>query len=387
MERSQHLHILGKTGTGKSHLMKQLLLNDTFKGHGVFYIDPHGSDCYDYLNRLPKSLIGKVVLFDPTDTEYPVGWNALKGDAPFVASSITDTFKDVWGYYGTPTPTLDQYIYNTTYSLIETGESLLGMKFMLTSPKYRKEIIYKIKDPLLKDFWVNDFEPLPDKDKRDTTRSTLNKIGLMLTDPRIRNTIGQKKSGFDFKDILEKDKIFVARLPQGKLGLQKTSLLGTLLLSQFHLACLDRTSKTPFSVFLDEGHNFACHSLVEMLSGIRKYGVQVHVIHQYLDQLPKHLKDSIIGTIGQRALFRISIADNYYLDDIVGQDNIHTDLHLLPNYFYRTTLNGKPNELEVSNELPVPQNQLENIIEHNRKHNARHISKVQKELDYFLRRV
>ncbi|MGI1661361.1 type IV secretory system conjugative DNA transfer family protein [Palleronia sp. KMU-117] len=352
-----HCHIIGSTGTGKSTLIKQRIFDDLTAGRGLFYLDPHGSDADHILSLIPRERLADVVLFDISDSEHPVRFNPLRapGEVPFVATTLVEAIKDAWGYSGVSTPTMDQYLFNATYALIEAKQPLLGLKFLLTphATRYRRRVLKSVTDPIVKDFWL-DFERLPEKDKRETTRSTLNKIGMLMADRRVRNTIGQPKTSFTFTDILEDNRVFIARLPQGKLGISKVKLVGMLLLTQLHLAALSRQSTEPFHVYLDEVHHFAGATLAELLSGVRKFGLSLTVAHQYLAQLSPALREAVLGNTSLRYIFRVSSTDAKRLETIVGQNQLLTDLNQLPRFRARVVSDERPEEVDIVPDLPEP---------------------------------
>lgn len=386
LTRTNHTYIIGQTGQGKSTLLKRLILTDIIHGHGVFFVDPHGHDTDDLIGRIPPSRRADVILFDPSERD-PIAFNPLVSETrdtiPFVATALVETIKDAWGYADTTTPTMDQYLYNTTFALIEAGEPMTGIKFMLTSEKYRLKVLQSVTDPIIKDFWQNDFARMSPKDKRDTTRSTLNKIGALLSDARIRNCIGQRKSAFSFHDIIRNRKIFIARLPQGKLGISKAKLIGSLLLTQCHLAALARSDEAPFRVHLDEVHNFAGATLVEMLSGIRKFNVSVTVVHQYLDQLSRKQLSAILGNAGTKVMFRVSAQDGKVLDDLVGDNQLLFDLHLLPRHKARVVEGDLIKDFDMEGELPPYDVAVAASIV---KHNHRHYTKKREKVEAFIER-
>lgn len=338
-ERFQHRWIIGKTGVGKTTLLLNLALADIEAGDGLLFIDPHGDAIDTILSLFPKRRAEDLVLFDPSEWEWPTAWNPLQGITPerkaFVASSMLDTFKSVWNYTDLTTPTLDQTLYNGIASLLDVPDgSLLGLKFMLTSETYRTQVKGHITDPIIKDFW-NDFELLPAKDKREMVRSTLNKIGHLLSDPRIRHTIGQSKSAFDLENVLNKGKVLLCRLPQGKLGLQKTSIIGSLLLAQVHATALERSKGVPFHIYIDESHHFAGPSLMEMLSGIRKFNVSLTLANQYLDQMSKPFQSAVIGNVGTKVGFRSGTTDSDRLLSEFPSNNVEFPLSELPPHTAR----------------------------------------------------
>ncbi len=335
-DRFQHRTILGKTGMGKSTLMRALMLRDIEAGDGLFYIDPHGGDADKLIEHIPRKRRSDVILFDPSDAEHPAPVNVLEGVAPewraFTASSLVDTFKSIWGYDTTSTPVMDQYLYNSIAALLEMPRAtLMDMYFMLTREPFRNTVLTHVTDPAIRDFWETQFTAMGERERRETARSTLNKIGMLIADPRIRAVIGYPKSVFRFDDVL-KGKILIARLPQGRLGLQKTQMLGSLLLARIHAAALARTDRKPFHIYLDECHHFGTGTLIEMLSGIRKFGVSLTLCHQYIDQLQPRLRDAILGTVGTKIVFRVGLADAEALRHEFPVDNLKVSIAETPPF-------------------------------------------------------
>ena len=306
--RFNHSWYIGKTGQGKSTALINCAIQDILNGDGVAFFDPHGDAIDSILKHIPPE---NVILFDPSDRECPIGFNPLHNvdDVPFVASSVVDTFKAIWGHsWG---PQLEQYLYNGIAALAEVPDgTLVGLKYLITSEKYRRRVMSFVTDPVIRGFWNMDFDELmPDREKRQNTLSTLNKIGALISDPKIRNVIGQPKSTINFQEVMDNEKCLLIRLPQGKLGIQKSAMLGALLMSQLHLTALNRTSKTPFHIYADEAHHFGTSTLEEMLSGIRKFNVSLVLAHQYIDQLTPSLRSALLGTVGTIVAFKVGIND------------------------------------------------------------------------------
>ena len=319
--RFSHTWVIGKTGVGKSTALIRWAVDDILASDGVAFFDPHGDAAEAIMRHVPRHRRSDVVYFNPY--ELAIGFNPLdtvpEERKAFVASAIVDTFKSVWGYADIATPTLDQFLHNGTRALMDMPDgTLFGLKFLLTSPTYRKRVIANIKDPTIADFWRTDFEEhMPEREQRERTLSTLNKIGALIADPAIRACIAQPRSRLDLKDIIETGKVLIVSLPQGQLGIEKSALIGSLILSQLHLAALtaDRNdSRPPFHIYVDECHHFGASTLPEMLSGIRKFGVSLVLAHQYLDQLPARLKTALLGTVGTIVAFRIGAKDVDYIE-------------------------------------------------------------------------
>lgn len=333
--RTNHIHIIGATGVGKSTLLTDIIISDILRGDGVLFIDPHGHDTDQILAAIPDYRRNDVVVFDPSDTEFPIGWNTLEDipetDIPLIASSYVDALKDAWDFAGVSTANMDMYIYCILVALMEAKETLLGMPFMLTSDRYRTRALKKVKDPMVIYFWTRFFAPMSKTDKGRQIQSTLNKSFVLFSDPRIRDILGQRTSAFQFKDIIRDNKIFLARLPQGKLGIGKTKLIGSLLLTQFHLAALSREPGETFHVHLDEMHTFAGHNLELMLSGIRKFNVSLTLVHQYLDQLSRDLKTAVLGNTATRIVFRVSMKDSEELTRLLPENNTRSKPYELNN--------------------------------------------------------
>jgi hypothetical protein len=311
--RLQHLFVIGRTGTGKSTALKNFILQDIASGAGCAFFDPHGDDTEQLLSLIPPERQRDVILYDPSDFDFPIGFNPLHNipvqRRPFVASAIVDCFRAIWGHsWG---PQVEMFVYAGVAALLDRQDgSLLGLKFLLTSRSFRARVLSNVLDPAVRDFWQTDFEShMPEREQRERTLSTLNKIGALIADPTIRNSIGQSRSMIDFGDIIDRRRIFIARLPQGELGIEKSSLIGALLLSNFHLNALRRRARMPFHLYLDEFHHFGNSTVIEMLSGIRKFGVSLTIACQYLDQLSPAMKAAVLGTVGTMLAFRTGALD------------------------------------------------------------------------------
>jgi hypothetical protein len=312
-QRFAHTWVLGKSGTGKTTALLRWAIDDIHNGDGIAFFDLHGDAAQELLNYIPPHRRGDVLFYDPSDRDYPIGFNILDtvptDNKAFIASSVVDTFKSIWGHsWG---PQLEQFLYESTAALLDVPNgTLLGIKFLLTSPTYRKHVLQYVQDPAIRDFWETDFEEhMPEREQRERTLSTLNKIGAIISDPVIRNSVGQPRTAIDFKNILDQQKIIIVSLPQGQLSINKASLLGALLLSNLHLTALGRTNRRPFHIYIDECHHFGTVTLTEMLSGIRKFGVSLVLGHQYIDQVGNDFRSALIGTAGTVVSFRVGVTD------------------------------------------------------------------------------
>lgn len=316
--RFSHTWVIGKTRVGKTTALINWMLDDIYDGEGILFIDPHGDAITDLLRHIPPERRDDVILCDFADFQHPVPLNVLANVPPdrrsFVANAVVSIFKNLWGYTHVPTPQLDQYLYNGTAALLEVpGSTLLGINYLLKDNEtYRNRVLSHVLNPVIKDFWENDFEAIPDRERRQSVLSTLNKIGMLMADPAVRNVIGQPRMSFSFKDIMDSGKILLVSVPQGKLGIEKSAILGSLVLTLVHLTALERIDtphRPPFHCYLDEGHHFGSSMLAEMLSGVGKFQVSLTIAHQYLHQLSPELRHALIGTVGTMVAFRIGAID------------------------------------------------------------------------------
>jgi len=336
LRRLQHLFVIGRTGTGKSTALKNFILQDIASGAGCAFFDPHGDDTLQLLSLVPPERQKDVVLYDPSDFDFPIGFNPLHNvppqRRPFVASAVVDCFRAIWGHsWG---PQVEMFVYAGVAALLDMPDgTLMGLKFLLTSRTYRMRVLSHVQDPAIRDFWETDFEThMPEREQRERTLSTLNKIGALIADPAIRNSIGQSKTAIDFRDILDRRQIFIARLPQGELGIEKSSLIGALLLSNFHLTALQRKDRTPFHLYLDEFHHYGNDTVIQMLSGIRKFGISMTIARQYLDALSPGMKSALLGTIGTMLAFRTGVLDAETLSPEFALNRDDTPLAALPAF-------------------------------------------------------
>lgn len=310
--RATHTWVLGKTGVGKSTFLANSIVQDIRAGNGFALFDPHGDLAETVLSLFPPARRKDVVYFNPADADSPIGFNPLAqvepDRRPLVVSTVTDALHSLWpDSWG---PQLQMFLEASCGALLETpGSTLPGIGLMLTSARYRALVLRSVRDVGVRNFWERDFALMTEREQRERSLSTLNKVGQFLNDFRLRNIVGQARSGFDIDDILSGRKIFIANLAQGELGLGKSRLLGALLVVCFYLAALRRKDRSPFHMYVDEFQTFGASTFAEMLSGIRKYGVSLTLAHQYLEQLDDKLRAAIIGTIGTTVAFRVGARD------------------------------------------------------------------------------
>ena len=346
-DRRHHLYIVGKTGTGKSTLIKNMVIQDMRLGHGVALVDPHGDLVEDLLNFIPKERTNEVVYFNPADTSFPVAINILeaKGDDEkhLVASSLISVFKHLWKeFWG---PRLEHILYNCVLALMDTpGQTLLGVYRMLVDETYRKSIVANVKDPIVKMFWVEDYENYDLRFQKEIISPVQNKVGQLLSSPQMRNIVGQPKSSVDFGFVMDQKRILLANLSKGKIGEDKSNLLGSAIVTKMYLAALERQNlpeehRKDFYLYIDEFQNFSTDIFPSILSEARKYRLNLNLAHQYLYQLPDSIKHAVFGNVGTVISFRVGSYDAKELaeemkpvftgEDLENLDNHHIALRLL----------------------------------------------------------
>lgn len=314
-DRRFHTAVIGKSGSGKSTLLKNLIVQEIALGHGVAVIDPHGDLATDVLASIPTSRTDHVVYLNPSDEEFPAAFNPLaeKLKPSLSASTIVAAFKHIWkDSWG---PRLEYILYATVAALIECpNTSFLGITKMLNSREYRRWVVAQVKDPMVRDFFIHEFERYDPKFMREAVAPIQNKVGQLLMAPSVRNILGQVKNKIDFRFILDDSRIFIANLSKGLMGEDKSSLLGALLVSQFQIAALSRasvdSSKRPtFSLFVDEYPNFCSENFASILSEARKFGLNVTLANQYLAQVPPTTLEAVFGNVGNLIVFQVGSAD------------------------------------------------------------------------------
>lgn len=351
-DRRRHMYIIGKSGMGKTKLQEILINQDIIKGEGVAIIDPHGDFTTDALNKIPKERIGDVVLFDPSDTEFPIAYNPMEVFDPSlkiqIASGIVGTFKKIFGdSWG---PRLEYILNYTVLALLDTESStLLGIVRMLTDKNFRKKIVANIQDPVVKKFWTTEFASYNERFATEAIAPILNKVGQFVANSLIRNVIGQPKSSFNIRKLMDEKKILLINLSMGKVGETNAGLLGSLMITSLQLAAMSRADMTEdkrndFYLYVDEFQNFATESFNTILSEARKYRLNLIVANQYMGQIEDSgVKDAVFGNVGTIMTFRVGADDANELAKEFNPPFEAQDLINLPrqHIYIRMTIDGQ----------------------------------------------
>jgi len=340
VDERQHIYIIGKTGSGKTTLLRNLILQHIALGHGVGIIDPHGDLAEELLNHIPPKRADHLVYFKPGDTEFPIGMNVIGSVKPderhLVASGIVSAFKAIWrDSWG---PRLEYILYNAVSALLDCrNATLLGVNRMLMNETFLTKVIRQIKDPFIRAFWAEEYAGYDERFKREAIAPIQNKIGQFLLNPVVRNILGQVRKKVDIPFVMDNGRLFIANLSKGQLGPDKANLLGSLLVTQFQLGAMARSSKPEaerrdFYLFIDEFQNFQTDAFASILAEARKYRLCLSLSHQYIDQLPEPIRQAVFGNVGTLVAFRIGYTDAEMLTKEFGKTIPATSLADLERY-------------------------------------------------------
>src|SRR3989344_1119082 len=325
-ERPQHLYTIGKTGMGKSTLLVNMAIQDIQNGEGLAFIDPHGNSSEQLLDFIPEDRVKDVLYFAPFDMENPISFNIMEDIGPdkrhLVVSGLMSTFKKIWGP-DTWSARMEYILQNTLQALLEyPGSTLLGVNKMLSDKEYRKRVVDNIKDPATRSFWVDEFAKYTDRFAAEAVPAIQNKVGQFTSNPLIRNVIGQEKSTFDLRQIIDEGKILIVNLSKGLVGEGNASLLGSMLITKIYLAALSRADATQgslqklpnFYTYVDEFQSFANESFADILSEARKYKLNLTMAHQYIEQMSEEVRAAVFGNVGTMISFRVGAFDAEVLE-------------------------------------------------------------------------
>lgn len=330
---ARHVYVIGKTGSGKTTLLERLLTAEIEAGHGVGLIDPHGDLAERVLGFIPRHRTNDVVVFDPADREHPVGMNLLShrepAERPLVVSGVLSVFRKVFSeFWG---PRLEHVFRNCLLALLEVrGATLLGVVRLLSDERYRTRVVRELSDPLVRHYWAHEFESYPKPFLAEVVAPVQNKVAAVLTNPLLRNIVGQRRSTFSASEVMDGGRIFVANLAKGRLGEDASAILGAILVTRFQLATYARADRAPsdrrpFSLYIDELASFATPSFGELLSEARKYRLALVLAHQYLGQLDDRLRAALMGNVGTLITFQLGAEDaevlgREFLPELTAED-------------------------------------------------------------------
>jgi len=329
-DRRRHIYLVGKTGMGKTVTMENMAIQDIQQGKGIGFVDPHGEVAESLLDFVPQSRINEVVYFNPADLDFPIAFNVMEkvdiAHRHLVASGLMGVFKKIWPDVWSAR--MEYILNNCILALLEYPDStLLGVNRMLADLEYRKKVVDKVTDPVVKSFWVQEFARYTQRYEVEATAAIQNKVGQFISVPLIRNIIGQVRSTINMRKIMDEGKILIANISKGRIGEDNSRLLGALLITKLQLAAMSRVDipeeeRKDFYLYVDEFQNFATKSFVNILSEARKYRLSLTLANQYIAQLEEmtptgrspEVRDAIFGNVGTIVSFRVGAEDAEFLE-------------------------------------------------------------------------
>ena len=361
-DRLRHMYVIGQTGTGKTNLLKNMIIQDIKNGDGCCFIDPHGSDIRDILGNIPPERYEDVIYFDPAYTERPMALNMLEYDVTkpeqkiFVVNEMLSIFEKLYASANPESmgPAFGQYFRNATMLVMEdpeSGNTLIEIARVLVNKPFREMKLSKCKNPIILQFW----KEMAEKTTGDSGLANIapyitNKFDVFLTNDVMRPIIAQEKSSFNFREIMDSKKILLVNLSKGRLGDINANLIGLILVGKILMAALSRVDSVgtgkdmpPFYLYIDEFQNITTDSIATILSEARKYKLSLNIAHQYIAQLQDSIKDAVFGNVGSMAIHRVGAEDAEFLEKQFEPTFSAKDIMNLDNYncYAKMLANGK----------------------------------------------
>ena len=355
-DRRRHMYIVGKTGTGKTELLKDLIMQDIEAGRGICFMDPHGDAILDILKTIPPQRAEDVIYFNPADSNRPMGLNLLEARTEdqkhFVATSVINMMYKLYDPYKTGIigPRFEHAVRNAILTAFaDEGATFIEVVRILTDPAFVQELIPKIDDPVVRRYWTDQIAQTAEFHKSEVLDYIVSKFGRFVTNKMMRNIIGQSKSAFNFRDVMDNGKILLVNLAKGELGEENSNFLGLVLVPRILMAAMSRQDvpeeqRRDFYLYVDEFQNFATPDFAQILSEARKYRLNLCVANQFIGQVDEEVKNAVFGNVGTLICFRVGVNDASYLareftpvfseDDLLNIERFHV--------YTKTTVNNEP---------------------------------------------
>jgi len=362
-DRGRHMYIIGQTGVGKSGMLELLTISDIYSPYGFAVIDPHGDYALSILKRIPEHRVKDVIYFNPADTDFPIAFNPMEvTDATLkthTASELIGVLKRMFESWG---PRLEYILRYSLLALLDyPGATMLDITRILTEKKFREEVLSYVQDPVVRNFWTVEFASWNDKFAAEAVAPVLNKVGAFTANPIVRNIIGQPKSSFNIRKIMDERKILIVNLSRGLIGEDNASLLGALLVTKIQMGAMSRADvgqadRVPFYLYVDEFQNFATDSFAVILSEARKYALNLTVANQYIAQMSEGVRDAVFGNVGSIVSFRTSADDarvmlKYFEPKFEEADMVHMHNR---NFAISMTIEGEKAQAFSATTMAIP---------------------------------
>ena len=376
-DRRRHMYVIGTTGTGKTTLLRQMILSDIYAGEGVCLIDPHGDFAEEIISKIPKERAEDVVYFDPGDLERPMGFNMLEykteEQKDFLVQEVVNIFYKLFGAEVIG-PKFEHWVRNAALTLMAQpeGGTLIEIPRLFSDEEFAATKIANVTDPVVKAFWTKEMAATSEFHKSEMLGYFISKFGRFMTNEMMRNIMGQAKSSFDLREIMDQGKILICNLSKGKMGEVNMALMGMILVTKLQMAAMSRVDtpeneRKDFYLYVDEFQNFTTDSFASILSEARKYRLCMTVAHQFVAQLEEKTRDAVFGNVGTYVSFRISAQDAEIIAkqlepvftayDLVNVENLNAYIKLLINgivtrpFSMRILFDKYPKNIELSNAI------------------------------------
>ncbi len=395
IDRSKHFYVIGKSGMGKSTLLENMATQDIQSGNGVVFIDPHGGTAEKLLEYVPEHRINDVIYFAPFDTSYPIAFNIMEDVGAekrhLVVNGLMSVFEKIWE--DAWSARMAYILQNTLLALLEyPGATLLAVNRMYTDKEFRTKVVDNVTDISVKSFWIDEYAKYTDKYAQEATPAIQNKIGQFAGNPLIRNIIGQPKSSFDLRKMMDEKKIIIVNLSKGRVGEGNARLLGSMLITKIYLAAMSRADESasvlsklpPLYLFVDEFQSFADKSFADILSEARKYKLCLTMAHQYIEQMEEEVREAVFGNVGSMLAFRVGAYDAEVLEKefapvFTAEDLVNLGLRQIYLKLMIDSVTSQPFSATTLPPIDLPSiSYVKEIIESSRKAYARPRAEVEK---------
>lgn len=355
-DRQRHMYIIGRTGTGKTTLLKTLMLQDILAGKGLAFIDPHGDAAEEMLSLIPPERAQDVIYFDPGDTSRPFAMNMLdattEDEKHFVTANILGLMYKLFdpNKTGIIGPRFEHGVRNAMLTVMSVpGNTFVEVMRVMQDPEFVKELLPHVLDPMVRRYWTDQIAHTADFHKSEVLDYTVSKFGRFVTNKMMRNIIGQSKSSFDMRQIMDQGKILIVNLSKGRMGEENSNFLGLILVPRILAAAMGRANipedqRRPFYLYVDEFQNFATDTFATILSEARKYKLNLTVANQFIGQMADDIKNAVFGNVGTQIAFRVGVTDANFLQHEFAPIFSEQDLVNIEAWhvYIKTQVKGEP---------------------------------------------
>ena len=355
-DRQRHMYIIGRTGVGKTELLKSMMIQDIYAGRGLCFIDPHGDAAEEMLERIPPNRAQDVIYFDPSDSDRPFGLNMLEASSEeqkhFVVASIIGLMYKLYDPHKTGIigPRFEHNVRNAMLTCMsKPGNTFLEVVRVLTDPEFVKELLPFVQDPVVRRYWTDQIAQTAEFHKSEILDYNVSKFGRFVTNMMMRNIIGQSVSSFNLRQVMDQGKILIVNLSKGRIGDEYSNFLGLVLVPKILAAAMSRTDipqeqRRDFFLYVDEFQNFATDTFGEILAEARKYKLNLTVANQFIGQIGEELKNAVFGNVGTVVAFRVGVTDaNFLQHEFAPTFNEQDLVNIEARHIYvKTQVQGEP---------------------------------------------